>query len=58
MRAREFIAEDSGATASGSIATVSQPLGSFVSRLGHTSTTKYLNGIKPANKRKTPHVSG
>jgi hypothetical protein len=56
MRAREFIKEDSGTTASGSIATVSQPLGSIVSRLGHTPTTKYRNGIKPVTKRKTPLI--
>lgn len=58
MRAREFIKEDSGATVSGSIATVSQPLGSIVSRLGHRKPAKYANSVKPVNKRKTPHVSG
>jgi hypothetical protein len=57
MRAREFIREDTGATVSGSIATVSQPLGSIISRSTQPNTTKYANGIKPLNKRKPRHVS-
>lgn len=57
MRAREFILEDTGATVSGSIAPVSQPLGGIVSRMGHGVPTKYANGIKPLNKRKPRHVS-
>jgi hypothetical protein len=58
MRAREFIREDTGATVSGSIATVSQPLGSIVSRLGMPRPTKYANGIRPKKPRKNQHVSG
>ena len=57
MRSREFVREDIGATVSGSIAPVSQPLGGVVSRLGRPRATKYANSIKPLNKRKPQHVS-
>jgi hypothetical protein len=56
MRAREFIAEtaSAGATSSGSVATVAQPLGSTISRLQPTRSTKYRNtykGSKPDARR-------
>ena len=50
MRAHEFIAENAsaGATGSGSIATVPQPLGGMISRNGGSFFTgKYMNSADP-----------
>ena len=50
MRAHEFIAENAsaGATGSGSIATVAQPLGGIISRNGGSFFTgKYSNSADP-----------
>jgi len=50
MRAHEFIAENAsaGATGSGSIATVAQPLGGIISRNGGSFFTgKYMNSADP-----------
>ena len=50
MRAHEFIAENAtaGATGSGSIATVAQPLGGMISRnSGSFFTGKYMNSADP-----------
>lgn len=57
MRASEFITEDSGATVSGGIATVAQPMG-LISRTQKDNTAKYANSFVPEqNKRKKKHVS-
>jgi hypothetical protein len=50
MRANEFIAENAtaGATGSGSIATVAQPMGSVITRnAGSFFTGKYMNSADP-----------
>jgi hypothetical protein len=50
MRASEFIAENAtaGATGSGSIATVAQPLGDMITRnAGSFFTGKYMNSADP-----------
>jgi len=50
MRASEFIAENAtaGATGSGSIATVAQPLGGMITRSGGTFFSgKYMNSADP-----------
>jgi hypothetical protein len=50
MRASEFIAENAtaGATGSGSIATVAQPLGGVITRnAGSFFTGKYMNSADP-----------
>ena len=54
MRAREFLPENAtaGATGAGSIATVSQPLGSLVSRVGLGRPAKYMNSATRAKPRK------
>lgn len=54
MRAREFLPENAtgGATGSGSIATVSQPLGTIVSRMGLGKPAKYMNSAIAAKQRK------
>jgi hypothetical protein len=56
MRAREFIKESAsvGATSSGSVAAIAQPLGSSISRLQPARSTKYRNtykGSKPDARR-------
>ena len=56
MRAREFIKENAsaGATASGSVAAVAQPMGSPISRLQAPRPAKYRNtykGSKPDARR-------
>jgi hypothetical protein len=43
MRAREFVVEDSGATTSGGIATVSMPIGEIAKRVSSPINTKYAN---------------
>jgi hypothetical protein len=43
MRAREFVVEDSGATTSGGIATVSMPIGEITKRSSSPTSTKYAN---------------
>lgn len=43
MRAREFVVEDSGATVSGGIATVSMPIGEVGKRVSSPIKTKYAN---------------
>ena len=54
MRAREFMREDAsaGATVTGSIAPVMQPLGGMISRQGLGGPAKYVNSFKPPKKRK------
>lgn len=54
MRAREFVAEEAStaSTSAGSIAPVSQPLGSMISRLGNSNPAKYMNSFNPGKKRK------
>jgi hypothetical protein len=50
MRAREFVTENAtaGATGSGSIATVAQPLGAMQTRSGGTFFSgKYMNSADP-----------
>jgi hypothetical protein len=50
MRASEFIAENAsaGATGSGSIATVAQPMGGMITRSGGTFFSgKYMNSADP-----------
>jgi hypothetical protein len=50
MRAREFVTENAtaGATGSGSIATVAQPLGGMITRSGGTFFSgKYMNSADP-----------
>jgi hypothetical protein len=50
MRAREFVAENAsvGATGSGSIATVAQPLGGVIRRnAGSFFSGKYMNSADP-----------
>lgn len=50
MRAREFVAENAsvGATGSGSIATVAQPLGGIIRRnAGSFFSGKYMNSADP-----------
>ena len=51
MRAREFVQENasSGATASGSVATVSSPIGGLISRTQTTKPAKYRNTYKGSN---------
>ncbi len=53
MRASEFIREDAsaGATSAGSIATVSQPVGGMITRVGFGKPAKYTNSY-PTKKRK------
>jgi hypothetical protein len=53
MRAREFINENasSGATSSGSVATVSQPIGGIISRHHFVNPTKYANSVKKEKKQ-------
>ena len=48
MRAKEFVTEtaSAGATSSGSVAAIAQPLGSTISRLQPTRSTKYRNSAK------------
>jgi len=58
MRAREFVFEDSGATVSGSIASVSQPLGGPISRMGIPNPAKYSNSVNPVTKRKKKDARG
>jgi len=57
MRAREFVAEtaSAGATGAGSVAVVSQPLGTIISRTQTVKPAKYLNSLKQG--RKQQHVS-
>jgi hypothetical protein len=43
MRAREFVVEDSGATTSGGIASVSMPMGEVTRRVSSPIKTKYAN---------------
>lgn len=54
MRAREFLPENAtaGATSSGSIAAVSQPLGAVVSRMGLGRPAKYMNSLTVTRQRK------
>jgi hypothetical protein len=51
MRAREFVRENasSGATSSGSIAAVSQPLGGLITRTQSVRPAKYRNTYKGSN---------
>jgi hypothetical protein len=56
MRAREFVTETAsvGATSSGSVAAIAQPLSGPISRLQPTRSTKYRNtykGSKPDARR-------
>lgn len=60
MRAKEFIKESSsGATVSGGIAPVSQPLGGPISRYGFVKHGKYANTpLSVTKKRKTYNARG
>jgi hypothetical protein len=56
MRAREFVTETAsvGATSSGSVAAIAQPLGSVISRTQPAKPAKYRNtykGSKPNARR-------
>ena len=59
MRAREFMAENAsaGATGAGSVATVSQPLGGMIARTATPNVAKYMNSFDPKKKRKQ-HARG
>ena len=59
MRAREFLPEtaSAGATASGSMAVVSQPIGMMISRGQMPKPAKYANSLYSAKKRKS-HARG
>ena len=59
MRAREFLPEtaSAGATASGSMAVVSQPVGMMISRGQMPKPAKYANSLYSAKKRKS-HARG
>jgi hypothetical protein len=48
MRAREFVTEtaSAGASSSGNIAAIAQPVGSVISRTQHTKPAKYRNSAK------------
>lgn len=53
MRAREFIQESMGATCSGAVATVAQPIGEIISRQIDVKKAKYSNAaVKPWPTRK------
>jgi hypothetical protein len=54
MRAKEFLPENAAAstTSAGSMAPVSQSLGSLISRTGFGKPAKYMNSFNPAKKRK------
>jgi hypothetical protein len=47
MRAREFIQENAsaGATGSGSVATVAQPIGAVITRTQNRKPAKYKNSL-------------
>lgn len=52
MRAREFVKESSsGATVSGSIATVAQPLGGVITRTQSASPAKYRNSLHKGQQK-------
>lgn len=52
MRAREFIKENSsGATSSGSIAVLAQPLGTVITRTQSTSPAKYRNSLQKGSQK-------
>jgi hypothetical protein len=56
MRAREFVTEtaSAGATSSGNVAAIAQPVGSVISRLQAPRPAKYRNtykGSKPDARR-------
>jgi hypothetical protein len=53
MRAKEFLPENAtaGATSSGSVATVAQPLGTLISRVGLGRPAKYMNSLTVAKRR-------
>ena len=59
MRAREFLPEtaSAGATAAGSMAVVSQPVGMMISRGQMPKPAKYANSLYSAKKRKS-HARG
>lgn len=59
MRAREFLGEEAsaGVTTAGSMASISQSLGSMISRAGSRKPAKYANSVGSAQKRKKKHVS-
>ena len=54
MRAREFLPEtaSAGATASGSMAVITQPMGGMISRSQMPKPAKYANSLYSAKKRK------
>ena len=57
MRAREFLPEtaSAGATSSGSVAVMAQPVGGMISRGQMPKPAKYANSLYSAKKRKS-HV--
>ena len=48
MRAKEFVKENAsaGATSSGSVASVAQPMGRVITRTQNTAPGKYMNSLK------------
>lgn len=54
MRASEFIRENAsaGASCSGGVATVAQPLGTVISRAPLSRPAKYANSLKSYNGKK------
>ena len=54
MRAYEFINESMGGTCSGSVATMSMPIGEVVKRTTPTAPAKYANSYNP---KKTKNVN-
>jgi hypothetical protein len=58
MRASEFLREESaaGTVTSGSVATVSQPLGGMITRAGSRRLAKYANSAPRVAQRKTKHA--
>ena len=53
MRAREFIREtaSAGATSSGSVATVAQPMGRVITRTQNVKPGKYKNSLLQPGKK-------
>ena len=48
----ESVNEDSGATVSGNIATIAQPMGAVITRQGFGNTAKYANSAHKAKRKK------
>ena len=58
MKLREIMeTASSGATVSGSMAAVAQPLGALIAREQKSLPTKYMNAAPVAQKEKSKHAS-